>query len=665
MVKTLKVALGLLLSSALTTAFAANLQPKDPTGRSFTQQQEARVKQVDQLLTQILDVEGQRTVANTLRPYREMMVVLGNAFSEASVFSNTHPDKAIREAAFKNLQDISKMATEKIELNRDLYDALAAVKLGKVDPELKRYYDDMIQEYKRSGVNRDAATRKKIADLRQAITEASQTFSKNLREDVRFILVKPDDLKGLPEDYIKARLNDDGYVKITTDYPDSGPVYNYAESQAIRRRLYVMSRSRGYPQNQKPLQTVLAKRYELAKLLGYKNYAEYATENKMVKSPERVASFIEEVAGIAQVRAKQDYAALLKEKKKRQASADEVFEWERSFLVNLYKKNNIGFDPQQVRPYFAYDRVKDGVFQISEKLFGIDIRPLKGGKAWHDEVGVYEVYDGDQLLGRFYLDMHPRENKYKHAAQFTLRSGYDGIQLPEAVLICNFPRPSSSDPALMEQGQVETFLHEFGHLLHSIFRGHNRWPSSLEWDFIEAPSQLLEEWVWDEKALDLFAKHYKTGKPLSSDLIAKMNAAKKVSLGINTAVQLHYAKLSLELYNQNPEGLDILAVNKKIKKQLSPFSYTEGTYFPYNFGHLTGYASNYYTYQWSSVIAKDMFSRFDKKGIFSPVVAQKYREQVLAASGRKGANELVADFLGRPYNFQAFKSWLTEDVNDI
>ena len=430
------------------------------------------------------------------------------------------------------------------------------------------------------------------------------------------ILVKPEDLGGLPEDYIKARKQKNGYVRISTDYPDSGPIFAYADSNAIRHQLYLKSRSRGYPENVEPLESLLAKRYELATTLGYKNWATYATEDKMVKNPDRASAFLKDTARLSKKRAQEDYQILLAEKRRYQKDAKTLNEWERSYYTNKYKKRVLSLDTQEVRQYFAYNKVQDGIFKISEQLFGISIKEAKDAVTWHPDVGFYEVFDGKNKIGEFYLDMFPRENKFKHAAQFTLRSGYKGIQLPVAVLMCNFPRPSDKDPGLMEHGQVETYLHEFGHLLHSMFSGNHEWPSSLEWDFVEAPAQLLEEYVWDKDALHLFAKHHKTGELIPESLIKKMKDAAKVNLGINTLTQLHYATLSLELYNNNPKNIDILKLNEKIKERITPFAFVKNTYFPFSFGHLTGYSSNYYTYMWSQVIAKDMFSEFKKKASF-------------------------------------------------
>jgi thimet oligopeptidase len=280
-------------------------------------------------------------------------------------------------------------------------------------------------------------------------------------------------------------------------------------------------------------------------------------------------------------------------------------------------------------------------------------------KVWHPDVETYDVYDGDRRLGRIYFDMFPRENKYKHYATFPLAAGKRGRALPEAVLVCNFPRPSSDDPGLMEHGDVVTFFHEYGHLLHAIFRGNTRWIGpDPEWDFIEAPSQMLEEWAWDPGVLQTFAKHYKTGEPLPVDVAKRMKTADDFGRGLQVRQQMFYAALSLDLYNRNPKGLDSTELVAQLQDRYTPFKYVKGTYMQEAFGHLDGYSAIYYTYMWSLVIAKDMFTVFKHDGLISPEAAARYRHAVLEPGGSKPAAMLVTNFLGRPYGFQAYEDWL-------
>jgi len=556
-----------------------------------------------------------------------------------------------------------------LSLNRDLYEAFAAVDTKPFDANDRRMVELTLRDFRRSGVDKDEATRKRIAELNDELVKVGQEFGKNMREDVRSILL--DDaasLKGLPQDYIDAHSKGEGgKIKITTDYPDYIPFMTYAEDGAARLALYKEFRKRGYPANIKVLDQLLAKRFELANLLGYKTWADYITEDKMIKTAKAVDDFVNKVSAAAKKRAKVEYGDLLAQKKKDDPKAKEVGDYEKTFYEERVKKAKLKFDSQSVRPYFEYSRVKAGLLEITGKLFDLRYQPVTDGAVWSPEVDVYDVFRGDQRLGRIYLDMHPREGKYKHAAQFTLRSGIKGERLPEGVLVCNFPSPPvdpNGPPALMEHDDVVTMFHEFGHLIHHVVGGDQKWLRfsgvATEQDFVEAPSQLLEEWAWDPDTLRMFAKHYQTGEAIPVELVKQMRASNEFGKGLMVSQQMFYAAVSLHYYDQNPNGLDTTELLKKLQKQYASFAYVPDTYFQTSFGHLDGYSAVYYTYMWSLVIAKDMLTAFKAKGMLDTGVSSKYRDAVLAPGGSKDAADLVKDFLGRPYDFKAYAAWLNQ-----
>jgi thimet oligopeptidase len=273
----------------------------------------------------------------------------------------------------------------------------------------------------------------------------------------------------------------------------------------------------------------------------------------------------------------------------------------------------------------------------------------------------YRVTEGETEVGRIWLDMHPREGKYKHFAQFTLQGGQAGRRLPEGVLVCNFPRPGA-EPALLEHSEVRTFLHELGHLLHHLLGGHTRWAAhggvATEWDFVEAPSQLLEEWVWNPEVLRAFALRVGTGEPIPVEMVERLAAAEGFGKGLAVRQQMLYAALSLELHRRAPATLDSTALVAELTERYTPFRHVEGTWFQASFGHLDGYHALYYTYMWSLVIAKDLFSEFQREGLLSPEASRRYRAAVLAPGGSRPAAELVQEFLGRPPRFDAWERWL-------
>jgi thimet oligopeptidase len=301
---------------------------------------------------------------------------------------------------------------------------------------------------------------------------------------------------------------------------------------------------------------------------------------------------------------------------------------------------------------------------VTGTLFGVSFRAVEGAPVWHDSVECYEMLEDEKLVGRFYLDMHPRPGKYNHAAEFGIRTGVSGRQIPEAALVCNFPGSINGDPGLMSHDDVVTFFHEFGHLIHFLVAGRHEWVGiggiSTEQDFVEAPSQMLEEWAWDAGTLATFARHYETGEPIPPDLVKQMKRASEFGKGLTVRRQMVYAKLSLSIYDRDPAEVDTDVLMRSLTKQYQPFPFVEDTHFQTAFGHLDGYSAIYYTYMWSLVIAKDLFSKFDKTHMLAPGVAKQYRETVLAPGGSRPAALLVEDFLCRPSNFAAWQAWLDE-----
>jgi thimet oligopeptidase len=470
---------------------------KGPRFTSVLGQCRADLHAAQTRLDQILTHVGPRNETNTLVPYNELLIHIDSASSLAGLLSQVHPDKSLRDEAEICEQEVSRFTTD-LSLNRPLYDALTKVERRGLDADTLRMLDKTIEDYERSGIDKDEATRAQIKKIEEELVLIGQDFGRNIREDVRFIEVDAKTgLKGLPTDYIAGhKPNAKGKVRVTTDYPDYVPFMMYAESTPLRKDLWTKFNARGYPANEKVLNQLIEKRYELAKLLGYESFADYVVEDKMIKSAPKVSEFIEKITDISTKGADKEYVELLKEKRKLDPKAKEVFGYDKSYLEERVKRAKYRYDSQAVRPYFQFEKVRDGLLDLTSTLFGIRYQPVKDAEVWHSSVSVYDVFDGGNLIGRIYLDLHPRENKYKHAAQFTLKSGLRDRQIPEGALVCNFADPAaSSEPALMDHDDVVTFFHEFGHLLHHVLGGQQKWIRfsgvATEWDFVEAPSQLF------------------------------------------------------------------------------------------------------------------------------------------------------------------------------
>jgi thimet oligopeptidase len=599
-----------------------------------------------------------RDAMATLQAFDTAVLAAADAQARAGLAEQVHPAKPFRDAAQICEQESVSVLTD-ITLDKEMYTVLASLDGSKLDPAGTYYFKTTLRDYHRSGVDRDDPTRAKIRQLQDELVKIGQQFEQNIAGDVHKLQVNASDLDGLPDDFKRSHPPDaSGKVTLATDNTDYFPFMDYASSEPARKAFYVLYRQRAYPKNIDVMAQMLQKRHELANVLGYPDWAAYITEDKMVATKQNASDFIEKIATVAQAGAKRDYEELLAYKKHEDPKAESVNAWDVSHLVRGAKIEKFGYDSQVMRPYFEYSRVLQGILDITSQMYGITYKPVTDAQVWHPEVTVYDVFDKNYRIGRIYFDMFPRENKFKHYATFNLATSKKGVRLPEYVLVCNFPR-ATGEPGLMERDDVITFFHEFGHLVHGIMKGNTKWATGdLENDFIEAPSQMFEEWPKDPAILKTFARHYKTNQPIPAELAEKARAADDFGRALNVRTQMFYAAISLDFYNRDPQGLDQDKLVAQLQARYTPFKFVEGTHMQTAFGHLDGYSAVYYTYMWSLVIAKDMFTEFKKSGLMNPEVAAKYRNAVLGASGTKPAADLVRDFLGRPYSFQAYADWL-------
>jgi len=605
---------------------------------------------------------GPATTEALLTTYDDAMALLDDIVGRSGIGANVHPDAAFRAAAERCEQAVERVRTD-ISLDRRVYDVLAALDVTRQDAVTRRWVAKVLRGFQRAGVDRDEATRERVRVLQEELIVLGQEFSRHIHEDVRHLDVAPSALAGLPEDYVRAHPpGPDGLVRLATDSSDLGPFMTYARDAAAREALWRLGRRRGHPRNLDTLSRMLQARHALATLLGYPSWAAYAAEDKMVREERVAADFIEELATAVDGRMRAEYAALLKRKQRDVPDATRVEPWEQAWLEDRVRAEQYRFDSRELRPYFEYTRVKRGVMDLTASLFGLTYRRVLDAPVWHPEVEVWDVYEGAERRGRFYLDMHPRPGKYTHAAQWDLAVGRAGKSLPEGVLTCNFPRPGAR-PALLQHSEVRTFFHEFGHLLHHILGGRVRWAglsgTRTEVDFVEAPAQVLEEWAWSVESLQRFARHIDTDAPLPADLISRMRRADSFGKGLWVRQQLFYAAVSLSLHSGDPAGTDSTASVLALQERYLPFRAVSGTYAHLAFTQLDGdYSALYYTYLWSLVIARDLLTPFERHGLMDVETAHRYRDTVLAPGGSKDAADLVRDFLGRGYDFGAYSRWL-------
>ena len=620
-------------------------------------------------IDRLLAVKGARTVGNTVAPFDEGLRQINSALYLSSLMQQVHPDSTFRDHATKMVEKSSAALTA-LSLNHDVYAALAGMDLSKTDAVTQYYMKRQLLEFRLAGVDKDEATRAQLKKLNDQLTEEQSMFDRNISDDQKKVAVTDvKELDGLPQDYIdRHKPGPDGKIYISTNYPDALPALKFSKSDDLRRRLWEAFDTRAYPKNKEVLEQMMRTRYQIATLLGYKSWADYNAADKMIKTGGNIDDFIQDVDKAARPVAQRELTMLLAEKQKTQPDAKEIWDYENGYLSELVRRSQFNFDSQAVRPYFPFNEVKKGILDTASTLFHVSFQQEPNVPSWDPSVETWDVIEKGKTIGRFYLDMHPRPGKFSHAEMAPVLDGVRGKQLPEAILVCNFPKPTADDPGLMEYGDVVTFFHEFGHLMHWILGGQQEWAGisgiTMEGDFVEAPSQMLEEWMRSPQVLASFARHYKTGEPIPAELVARMNRASAFGRGIWASQQNAYTAISYNLYKGKPDDVDFDEVDFSAIRKYTPFTPLPGTHQWASFGHLAGYSSAYYTYLWDKVIAEDFYSQFDHQNLLAGPAPMRYRKTVLEPGGSVSANDLVKDFLGREQNMNAFEKWIGEEFQE-
>jgi thimet oligopeptidase len=617
-------------------------------------------------IDKLLAVKGKRTVENTVRPFDDAQNELNIAGNEAYILYAVGKPAALRDKAQELNQKIAGIGAD-LALNQGVYKALAAVPLpdAKKDAATRHYLERTLLEYRLAGVDKDDATRAKIKSLQDRITQLSLTFGRNVQDGMKTVKATRAELEGMPEDYIARHKPDaDGNYTLTTDAPDSTPVLDFAKNADLRRRMHLAYNTRAYPANQQVLIDLLTARQELARTLGYPTYADMATADQMIGNAANVRALFDQVDQASRESKNKEYGQLLAFAQKSDANLKIIPQSDSRFWLEQYRRANYNFDAQSVRPYFPYDQVEQGILGAAGKIFKVEFKVVKDAPVWDPSVTTYDVVDHGKRVGRIYLDMHPREGKDKWFSAAPVVPGIKGRQVPEGMLICNFSGGVAGDPGLMQYDEVVTYFHEFGHLMHHILGSQNKWSQqggfNVEGDFVEAPSQMLEEFFRSRTVLAPFAKHYQTGEVIPQQVVDRMTAASAFARGYWAQRQLYYASYSLALHDRPVDQVNLDAQLREAAARYSPFEFVEGDHMFTSFTHLTGYASNYYTYVLDKVIALDFFSQFDAKHPLDGDAAARYRKAVINPGATKPAADLVKDFLGRPQGMGAIKTWIGE-----
>lgn len=608
---------------------------------------------------------GKQTPENSLVHYDRAVAELSLAGAQAGVLNSVATVSAVRDQAQVEAQRVSEAASA-LSLNRPVYEALRGIDAEGASQATRHYLHRTLLSYRLAGVDKDEATRTHLEKLHAQAMHLSLEFSRNIQEGAKKVEIGSiSELEGLPEDFIERHQADsEGHIELTTDPPDMQPVMTFASDSELRRRMFLAYNTRAYPANKQVLEQLLTTRQEIAEILGFRSWADLATADQMMGSAANVRTFLARLDEASRQGAEREYAMVLEFARARRPELTAIDMTSRGYWYEQYRRSAFDFDSQSVRPYFPYAQVEAGVLATAARLFKVEFRRVQE-PAWSEAVSTFDVWEGDERTGRFYLDMHPREGKDKWFSASPIVPGVSGGPLPEAALICNFPGGEDGDPGLMQYSDVVTYFHEFGHLMHALLGGHTEWVGlsgfATEGDFIEVPSQMLEEFFRDPALLQVFAHHYQTGEVLPLQTIERMKQAGAFGRADWVRSQLYYTTLSLDLHDQPPAALDLDAQTKQLYESLQPWTWMEGNRMYASFGHLTGYSSNYYTYAFDKVIALDFFAQFDENELLDGPVGERYKRIVLAPGGSKPGRELVRDFLGRDEEFGSFSRWLNEE----
>ena len=438
-----------------------------------------------------------------------------------------------------------------------------------------------------------------------------------------------------------------------SDYPDYYPFMDDVNDRELRRTLQFKFYNKAVDENYPLLEETIALRAELASIFGLPSWAHYAMEEKMAKEPEAVEAFYADLVPPLQRLAEAELDDL-----RATMGAADVQGWDYRYLHTAIRRERYGVDPNEVAAYFPLQQVLNGMFEITGEVLGLAYEPVTDAKTWHPDVSVHRILDREtgRHLATFYADLFPREGKFGHAAAFDLVAPRpDEGQVPVTAIAANFTKPTADRPSLLKHDEVVTLFHEFGHVLHNSL-GHTRIARfagfNCEWDFVEAPSQIMEHWCWTPSVLQRFARHHETGEPIPAGLVAQLAEARDLHVALFNLRQISFGQLDMA-YHGPGDDKDLHRICKETS-EIARFPFHEGTFYPASFGHLFGYDAGYYGYLWSRVFGDDMFSRFEEEGVLNPEVGMAYRRSVLEPGGSKDAGDLLRDFLGREPNQEAF-----------
>jgi thimet oligopeptidase len=589
-----------------------------------------------------------------------------NVVTPVVFLKDVSPDAKVREVAAECSESISQLLIT-LFAREDLYKVMKAAqeRLEPLELADKRLVEETMLAFKRNGLELSPENRAKLVAIRQQIISKEEDFQKHIKEMTSgYVALGQTELDGMAPDFIKGLpTTADGKYKLMMDKASVFPFLENAKNAEARRKVDLLYNQLGGLQNVKDLEEAIKLRYEAAQLLGYRNHAHYVLDQQMAKTPEKVMEFLKPLVEKLKVKGHQDLNELIALKKKDNPKDPTMNSWDWRYYENKWKQEKFQIDNQTIREYFPIDVVIKGLFEIYQTLLGVQYVEVENPVVWHPSVKLYQIRRGGQIIAYFYMDLFPREGKYNHFAAFDILKGFrqtnGDYRAPVSAIVGNFPPPSADNPSLLGHDDVETVFHEFGHIMHQTLTRANYAAfsgTSVKTDFVEAPSQMLENWVWQADMLKKLSGHYKDHtKTLPPEIIDRMIKAKLVNAGITYLRQASFATIDMLYHTSaNVDGKSTQMYADVIKNtMLIPIQ--DKTTPQAGFGHLMGgYDAGYYGYLWSKVYAQDMYTRFAKEGYLNPKTGADYLHSILEPGGVKEPFVLIKEFLGREPNQAAF-----------
>jgi Zn-dependent oligopeptidase len=646
--------------------------PHDYTGTtadSVRATVEAALAEANALITSAVASVDAPSFDATMRPIELAGAAATAGWGRSAFLNYVHPQADVRDAGQAAEEQIAKWNVG-LPFREDLYRAVKAFaatpEATALDGEAKRLLQFWMRDFRRAGQALPPSDKAELESLRNRLVELEVAFARNINDDQEGIEVTRDGLAGLPKEYVE-RLepgSEPGTYKVSIKGPELTPFLSQAHDRSLREKLFRRNWTSAETANRPILEEALEVRRRIAQLFGMPTWAHYALEIKMAATPERVEDFYAQIVPPLRAAAATEVATL-HERAARDGLIGPIQAWDWAYYDNLQSREEHGVDQNEVSQYFPLEPVIDGLFALTAEVFGLAYRKVPDAKAWHPDVTLYEIHDraSGELIAHFYADLHPRADKFYHAAAFPLVLGHrraDGsYATPVSAIVANLTPPGADRPSLLRhgpRGEIETVFHEFGHILHqSLTRAEfARFSGSeTERDFVEAPSQIMEHWVWQPSVLARFARHHQSGEPLPADLVERMMGSRYLNVGLRGAWQVSFGAEDMTMHaSREPVSIETAM---RDAFAVTSLPYPEGTCSVASFGHLMGgYDAGYYGYLWAQVIGDDLWGRFIDEGITSSQVGTAYRRAILERGGTRSGDEMVADFLGRPAAVQNY-----------